>query len=400
VNVTFVIPYFYPAWQYGGQPRSAYELARALAGRGHNVKVLTTDSAGLKRLAASDTGPGGRRSIEGVNVIYYRNISNSLAYQYRFFWPTGMFREMYREMRGCDLIHIHELRSTLSVRAYSAARRLGIPFVLSAHGGLKHLGRARLKTIYDTLWGRRMLRDARAVLAISPVEENDAAALHVERSRLRRLPNAIAVSDYSTLPQSGEFRRRMKVDGGKIILFLGRLHWIKGADLLVAAFSRLLKSHPDALLALAGPDDGQETELRNLTNRMNVGDRVLFAGYLDHKAKLEAYVDAAVVVVPSRSEVFAITAIEALMCGRPVLLSSACGLFPPPQPEHGVLTFRSEDVDDLAARLSAILSGPQFEQQAARGRAFAAREFGSERIAEQAEDIYSDVLQCSTKVSS
>ena len=88
LNITFVIPYFYPAWEYGGQPRSAYELARALVQRGHHVKVLTTDSAGHSRLSA------GHRQVDGIDVIYYRNLSNWLAFRKRFFWPQALWQEI------------------------------------------------------------------------------------------------------------------------------------------------------------------------------------------------------------------------------------------------------------------------------------------------------------------
>jgi glycosyltransferase involved in cell wall biosynthesis len=150
---------------------------------------------------------------------------------------------------------------------------------------------------------------------------------------------------------------------------------------------------------LAGPDDGQEKELRSLADRLKIGDRVTFSGYLDRKATLEALVDASVVVIPSRSEVFAITAVEALMCGRPVVLSSACGLDPLPGTEHGLLMFNAEQIDDLTAKLSTVLSDQIFESRGALGKAFARREFGSEKIAKQAEDIYSDVLQHANRIS-
>jgi glycosyltransferase involved in cell wall biosynthesis len=298
-----------------------------------------------------------------------------------------------------DIVHIHELRSTVSVLAYSSARRLGIPFVLSAHGGLRHIGKARLKAAYDTLWGRRILRDATAVLAISPLEESDASSMLVEGSRVRRLPNAVDLSAYAVMPQPAGFQRKWQLSGRKIVLFLGRLHWVKGADLLLEAFGRIAASYPSAQLVLAGPDDGQEAALRSQAARLQVSGRVTFTGYLDHHDKLEAFVDASVVAIPSRSEVFAITAVEALMCARPVLMSSACGLFPCPQPEHGVTIFESESADDLAGKLAVILSGAEAGPRGALGKAFAAREFSAERIGKQAEDIYSDVLQFSKRVS-
>src|SRR5215831_11868237 len=143
LRITFVIPYFYPAWEYGGQPRSAYELAKALVQRGHQVKILTTDSGGQSRL--KEIGTNGRREVEGIEVIYYRNFSNRLAYRYRLFSPVRLFRNLASEIYGSDVVHIHELRSTIAPFAYRASRGLNIPYILSGHGGLRRLGRTAAK---------------------------------------------------------------------------------------------------------------------------------------------------------------------------------------------------------------------------------------------------------------
>jgi glycosyltransferase involved in cell wall biosynthesis len=385
LNVTFVIPYFYPAWRYGGQPRSAFELARALVRRGHRVKVLTTDSAGDKRLAA------GRKSVEGVEVIYYRNVSNWLAFHERIFWPVAMFRELHRELAGSDLIHIHELRSTISVFAYRAALKLRLPYVLSTHGGLRHLGRKGIKVLFDTFWGRRILRDAAAIIAISPVEESDARLLNVDQRRIRRLPNMISLSDYESLPPRGLFRARWGLNSCKVLLFLGRLHWIKGADLLIHAFKKLCVSNASVRLVIAGPDDGQEAELRSIVRTLGLANVVTFTGFFEHQAKLQAFVDADVIVIPSRSEVFAITALEALMCACPVLISDACGLHPMPSAEQGVRLFKTEDVDNLAAKLAMAIADPSFQANARNGKEFVMSQFSAENVSQRAESIYCEV---------
>jgi glycosyltransferase involved in cell wall biosynthesis len=385
LNVTFVIPYFYPAWQYGGQPRSAFELARALVKRGHHVKVLTTDSGGGKRLRA------GRKDVEGVEVVYYRNTSNWLAFHQRIFWPAPMFRELQRELAGSDLVHIHELRSTISVFAYRALRKLGLPYVLSTHGGLRHLGRKAIKVLFDALWGMKILRDAAAIIAISPVEESDARLLNVDQGRIRRLPNMVSLSDYEPLPSRGLFRAQWGLNSNKVLLFLGRLHWIKGADLLMRSFKKLCLSSTNVRLVIAGPDDGQEAELRSLSRTLGLVDVVIFTGFLDQQARLQAFVDADATVIPSRSEVFAITALEALMCACPVLISDACGLYPMPSSEQGVRLFRSEDVDDLAAKLATAIADPSAQASARHGREFVIAEFAAEKVSQTAESIYLEV---------
>jgi glycosyltransferase involved in cell wall biosynthesis len=386
MRIVFVIPYFYDAWAYGGQPRSAYEMARALVARGHTVEVLTTDSAGDYRLPLPHDEDV--RTVDGITIRYYRNLSNTLAFRQRVFLPLFFFWDVARRLAGADVVHIHELRSPLSAAAASASVRQSVPFVLSPHGGLRHLGRAGLKTVFDAVWGKRILRNAAGILAISPAEKQDALAMSIPASKIHDVPNI--VSAISAVPTDGEFRRQHNLPSGKLILFLGRLHFVKGPDLLVEAFVEMcrLNSNSDAHLVLAGPNDGQEAKLRQRLQSLNLSARVTFTGYLDQTQKLQAFVDSSLVVVPSRSEVFAITAVEALMCARPVLVSSACGLHPMPGIEQGVRSFENNSTRDLLTQLENCLESRDFFDSAKRGKTFVEKEFSSDVIAERLERIY------------
>ncbi len=366
-------------------------MAKGLVARGHTVEVLTTDSAGDRRLNIPHDGF--TRVVEGITIRYYRNLSNRLAFRRRIFLPVGYFREVAGQVRSAEVVHIHELRSPLSVSAASASTRYSVPFVLSPHGGLRHLGRRGLKTVFDHLWGRRILQSAAALIAISPVEEQDAKDLRIPADKIFRIPNSVPAVPMGSLPRAGLFRDQHGLPSGRLLLFLGRLHHVKGADLLLEAFSRLCRDSSDTEthLVLAGPDDGEEPGLRRSVERLGIGDRVTFTGYLDQVQKLRAMVDSRLVVIPSRSEVFAITALEALMCSRPVLLSSACGLFPAPGEENGVRVFEVNSIEDLQTQLQRTLGDPELFENASNGRTFVVREFSSEALAVRLEDVYRTV---------
>lgn len=398
MRIVFVIPYFHPALQYGGQPRSAFELARGLLRRGHTVRVLTTDSGGDARLPDSVVGNGEKRTIDGIDVTYYRNISNFLAFRHRVFWPPVFFRELDKQLAGSDVVHIHELRSFTSVAASACAERQRVPFVLSPHGGLRHLGKRRTKALFDRIWGRSILDSAAALIAVSPAEEADARNLDVPRARIWRIPNAVCLSDFENLPHKGVFRARYGIGDRKLVLFFGRLHWIKGADLLVQAFAALCEgASTNAHLVLAGPDDGQELELRRMVSQKKLNDRVTFTGFLNDEKRNEALVDCDLLVVPSRSEVFAIAAVEALTCAKPVLLSSACSLYPAPAQDQGVRSFDSFDPDALRLALDEALNDPALSVAALRGRGFVERNFSISAVAEKAECVYEEVIKRVTR---
>jgi glycosyltransferase involved in cell wall biosynthesis len=364
VKIAFVTPYFFPDWRYGGTPRAAFELARALAARGHEVSVLTTGTA------------SGTKEIEGIQVRYYQNVSDHLAYRQRVFLPLGFGRELQQRLSGCDVLHIHEFRSTLTVPAARTASRLGLPYVISPHGGLQHLGKNLAKQVFDVLWGRAILERAAGLVVLSHKEKADALSFQVPAKRIHHLPNALDPKPYAVLPEKGAFRTRWNIPAGPIILFLGRLNRIKGIDLLIEACRELHGIH----LVLAGPDEGEPAK------------GAITTGFLEDRAKLEALVDSDVVALPSRSEASPIVLFESLLCKRPAVVSTACEL-PMPEPEKfGILQFQSLDAPDLRRKLLFALSHTHLSDNAAVGREFVLREFSPETVARRAEEIYEEVL--------
>jgi glycosyltransferase involved in cell wall biosynthesis len=265
------------------------------------------------------------------------------------------------------------------------ARDISLPYVLSPHGGLRHLGKALAKRVFDGLWGNSILKHAAAVAALSAREKAEALSFGILEARIHRLPNAIDVSEYELTPSPDSFRRRWNLAPVKTILFLGRLNRIKGIDVLIEAFLLLRREGQDIQLVLAGPDDGESS---NVPRRKDI----LLTGYLDQQAKLAALAAANVVVLPSRSEGSPVVLFEALLCRRPAIVSSACEL-PMSQPEaHGVLQFESLNARELRDRLLFALTDPHLSDNAAVGRDFVFREFSPKVVAEKAERIYEEAV--------
>jgi len=384
MRIAFVIPYFYPALGYGGTPRLAYEMARVLAGHGHEITVFTTDSGGPSRIPKETIQNIEREGLDGIRVHYYENLSNTLAYRSRLFLPTAFFRNVRKLLVGNDVIHLHDLRSFLSVAARRAARSLRIPYVLSPHGGLPRLGKESAKIAFDALWGKAILRDAAALCAISPMEETDAKRLGIESQRIHPFPAAINVQDYRHLPVRRRHDRR-------VALFLGRLHWVKGADVLIEALSRLPEL-TDLYVVLAGPDDGAAPQLRSLVRTKQLEDKVTFMGFLDDAQKVSAIVDSDVVVIPSRREGFPLALLEAFACEKPVVLTSACDLGSWMQEQPALISFTSEDENDLAQKLKTALCVPPKPEALRAARNFVFDRFSLDALAARAERLYQSLV--------
>ena len=101
MRILHVTPSFYPAWAYGGVTRCAYELCRSLVRRGEAVSVWTTDVLDVKDRTKEITA-----TVDGIEVRYFRNLSNRLAYHQQLYLPRGLSAHARRHIRDFDLVHL------------------------------------------------------------------------------------------------------------------------------------------------------------------------------------------------------------------------------------------------------------------------------------------------------
>lgn len=114
----------------------------------------------------------------------------------------------------------------------------------------------------------------------------------------------------------------------RIVLFLSRIHQIKGCDLLIEAFAKVAACDPALQLVMAGPDqDGWKQKLMAQAKARGVADRITWTGMLAGDLKWGAFYAAEVFVLPSHSENFGIVVAEALACGLPVLITNKVNIW-------------------------------------------------------------------------
>lgn len=313
MRILQVIPYFVPAWDFGGPVRVCYELSKQLVRRGHDVTVYSTDA-----LNAGGRVRTSEETIDGIKVKRFRNLTNSIAYQHKVFLSPGMSL-LAADLKTFDVIHMHEYSTLQNVQIYYQAKRLKIPYVLQAHGSIPIGGTKRnLKRLFNRLWGYSLLRGAARLIALTRTEAKYYQDMGARQDKIQIIPNGIDFSEVE-LPPFGTFRRKYALDSKcRIVLYVGRIHETKGLDLLVRAFAGSLSKAGDTGLVIVGPDDGYLHELKRLTRDLDISERVLFTGPLYGKEKWGAYVDADVFVTPSFSG-FPMTFLEASICGLPIV---------------------------------------------------------------------------------
>jgi len=330
MRILFVIPYFYPAWAYGGPVKVSHEIAKYLVKAGHDVTVYTTDAYdGLSRVKEKTNCMVDQ---DGIKVYYFKNLSNRLAYRCKVFLPKGLIKTFKRECENFDIIHLHEYYTTLNIliAGSSCRKKHKIPYVLSAHGSVfpsKDRGNCIRKHIFNILFGYKILHGASGLTAYTDTEKKQYIDMGCDEKKVEIIPGGIDLSKFSILPDKSEFRNKYHMKGDeKIVLFVGRLHKIKRVDLLLKSFSLLINDINNVKLVIVGPDEGEKGLLEKLCDTLNIREKVLFLGFVTEAEKLQAYAASNLCVLPSINDVYGMSLLDACACARPVVATEGVGL--------------------------------------------------------------------------
>jgi glycosyltransferase involved in cell wall biosynthesis len=313
-----IITGFFPPRKYGGVTTISYLVAKKLRTKGHEVIIFTTDvgNSPCSRLKVRKV-----EIIDGVQVYYFKNLSNLLAFKHHILLPLEIFSAL-KCIINYDIVHFNEFRNLYDVLIGSYAERHNIPYIVQIHGSLPRVGTKRiLQYFYDILFGYRFLRHASGVIALSDFEKMQYEHIGVPSDKINIIPNGIDLSEYVPLPPKGMFKQKFGIpENKKLILFLGRVHKSKGIDLLIKAYAYLVKriGCEDAFLVIAGPDDGYLGVAKSLVNYLGISKSVLFTGFISKEDKIRALVDSEVFVTPTFYG-FPITFLEACVAGTPIV---------------------------------------------------------------------------------
>ena len=235
--------------------------------------------------------------------------------------PLSLIRYMKKTINDFDIIHIHEHRHSLAIITHHYAKKNNIPYVLQAHGSvMPFFQKEKMKEVFDKIWGFNILHDACKVFALSEVEKEQYIKMGVGKDKIEIVPLGINLQEFNNLPEKGNFKRKYNIkDDEKLLLFLGRIHKIKGLDLLIESFN--LIENDNVKLAIVGGDYGYKDEVQNLIDKYGLNDKIIFPGVLTGRNKIEALTDCDIFIMPSRYESFTTSGLEAMASYKPLILT-------------------------------------------------------------------------------
>ncbi|WP_034160223.1 glycosyltransferase [Sphingomonas sp. ERG5] len=359
MKILHVVPSYFPAVRYGGPIYSVHGLAAGQVALGHQVSVFTTNADGP---GVSDVPVSTSVDMDGVAVTYFE-----IGSPRRLYRAPAMGTALKAQAADFDVIHLHSVFLWPTLTAARAAKKAGTPFILSPRGMLvADLIRAKsslIKRAWLALFEHRTIREAAAIHFTADREAIDFDQLGLRANHRLIIPNGVEeptpVTPDTVSPDIAEATAQ-----SGYALYLGRLNWKKNLVALIDAIA----FSPATRLIIAGTDDeNHSAELLEAIAKANVGDRVtLIDRGVTGPDKEWLFAWCGQFVLPSHNENFGNTVLEAMIRGKPVVVSTGagvaevvkaagCGLITEPNPQALGIAIRAFADDPAGAQAMGIL---------------------------------------------
>lgn len=352
MRILQIVPSLDP--ETGGPSKSVPMLCKALAGAGHEVELYTTDwtPRGVNPGIASDIPVA-----SGYRVRVFPSTERWLGI--RLPSSAALIRAVRENCRKYDLVDCHSLWNPVATFAMKALREAGMLYCVTPRGMLDPVVFGRnpwRKFLWALLYERANVKGAALIRFTATAEEAKARKCGWRLPKTVIFPNLIDLAEWRNLPPREYFESIYpQVRGREVVLFVGRINWVKNLDKLVEGMAIVLQRRPSAMLVCVGPDsDGYKAKLEAQACTLGIGSHVLFTGMLQGSVLKAAYARANTFALVSQKENFGLAAAEALACGLPVVLSEGVDLGKDLPPNKAVRCVSPDPVSIAEALLATL----------------------------------------------
>jgi len=393
--------FWYPQSASDTQATYVHDINRHLVYRGHSVTVVTPGNPSAPTTAVFDGVEVVRFPMRFPVDLTYGHVAQTRV------GPVGKLGRLvtiahYLELqyratlalaraRRANVIHAHWAIPT-GPAAVRVAQRLGIPSVITMHGGDVYVNPEQGYD-FPTRWYVRpalrwTLQRAGALTAITEDCRQHALRAGAPPDAIRLVFNGTDLRRFSPAENGQAIDPRF---GPRMIFACRQLFPRKGIRFLIQAAAELKPRFPDLKVVLAG-DGFERADLVRLAEELGIAQDVHFLGWVPNADLPPYYRAAAVSVIPSLEEGFGIPAAEAMGCEIPVVASDAGGL--PEVVEDGVtgIIVPRGDTHALAEAIASLLDDPERRRRMGKaGRERALRMFDWDSTAARFEELYAEL---------
>lgn len=312
-----ISPSFYPAIHYGGPIYSTYELAKALKKTGTDDRIITTNA-------------NGKEKLEFKTGVYHK-LENELPVKY--YWSldsrgtsVSMIFNLRKEIKNSDVVYLVSIFSPPTPFVIRLCRSLNKPLIISPRG---QLGKWCLEqgSIFKKLWLHILIKPYIKHLHwhLTSASEEQAVLAVFSSAQTFVIPNGVSPELFQSNEKKKDktfFNKYCGFDCSdkQIVISMGRLHEVKGFDILINAMS--IVQREDAVLLIAGEDFGERKKLEEMIDKFALKEKVFLIGMIEGVEKIEFLRNADVFALASHHENFGMSYAEALAAGTPVVAST------------------------------------------------------------------------------
>lgn len=366
---------------HGGPSKAVPAMCAAIRDSGHRAEIVTTTWKGRMESSVACAGDGPPITYHEVSWPQSYGTSWSLAADVR------------SRISEFDVVHVHQVYFFHGLIARLNCTREGIPVVISPHGVFDPFHRnvrPLKKAIYTRFVERRNIAQASAFHYASLAERDHAADAGMP-DRAFVIPLAVELAP--TCDVGPLLRLHPNLAGKTLITFLGRITAKKRLDLVVDAFSKVAAANSQVHLVIAGPDrEGMGASVRAQIESLGIGAQASYVGVVTGEVRDALLAGSRMMVLPSESESFGLSVVEALAAGVPVIVSEGVAVHNEVAAGKAGLVV-DRDSEMLADAIRSLISEDTHRWMSANARSLVSSNFGMQQMADGLEDMYRTVIE-------
>jgi glycosyltransferase involved in cell wall biosynthesis len=327
LKLLIISPSFWPALRIGGPVTSVFDLCRFLSKQGIDITVYTTNVY-LENKIRENT----YTKIEGIKIYYfgydkYMEFMGETGWQY----SLPLKKELKNTYHNFDIVYIigvWNFPSTFAIRFLSKKK---MPFIIAPHGALdpvKFSWKGYKKRLYYNLLLKRFIQNSFIHYFTSREAKKSLEFLNISKDKAIIIPNGIDIKkEKKDSLEQKLFEIYPQLKNKFLILYLGRLHPIKGIEVIIESL-RYLNIQTDKIhLVIAGQGETKyESSLKSLVEGLLLNEKVFFTGFVEGEIKSALLSSCNIFVLLSYSEAFSISVLEAMSYSKAVIISDNCNL--------------------------------------------------------------------------
>lgn len=382
-KVLQVSPAYYPAISIGGPIFTNLTFSKALQDLGYDVEVLTT-TQGLSHSQISQMNLGKSDETEFTYPIWrFRYYGYS-----HFTFTPGLFYWLYRNLDRFDIVVLQAIWNFPIWVTYLMCLVYKKPFIVIPHGSLYPetvgLKSTKIKRVFLWLYVKKMLQRASQVLFSTQDEREKVLAFLQLNINAAILPNIVDQKPFIPLPERGTWRKKFQIHPkAPMLVHYGRINFKKGISFVLEIIPKLVILFPDIRYVIAGGDDAMcRLELDRIIEEKGISKQIIFTGLLNQTDGISLLRDADLFVLPSLSENFGMSVVEAMLCETAVIVSDQVGISNDLAHSECARIISTKGDELFDAIVSLLKNGEQRTQIGLKGAKFVQEHYSEEQVKE------------------